>query len=119
MGTTAGDDFGVAVLEEVVIEGHVLRFGENGVVEFEVVLGEHGHVSRSKMDEHCLDTRVVCLRVEMLTLDPGYLESSVSIASIGDVGISAPSSGFSKQRSGNSGTSAMFVPVDNEVVTSP
>ena len=48
MGTTTGDDLSVAVMEEVVIEGHVLRFGENGIVEFEAVLGKHGHVSRSR-----------------------------------------------------------------------
>jgi hypothetical protein len=62
------------------------------------------------MDEHCLDTRVVLLRVEMLTLEPGYLESSVSIRSIGNCGMIAPSKGFSKQRSGNSGMSAMLFP---------
>jgi hypothetical protein len=38
------------------------------------------------MDEHCLDTGVALLGVEMLTLEPGYLESSVSIRSIGTVG---------------------------------
>ena len=40
LGTASGDKFRIAVLEQVVIEGHVLGFGEDGVVEFEVVLLE-------------------------------------------------------------------------------
>lgn len=40
LGTAASDEFCIAVLEQVVIEGHVLGFGEDGVVDFEVVLLE-------------------------------------------------------------------------------
>ena len=38
LGTAAGDEFCIAVMEQFVIEGHVLGFGEDGVVDLEVVL---------------------------------------------------------------------------------
>ena len=33
LGAAAGDEFGVAVLQKVVVEGHVFGFSENRVVE--------------------------------------------------------------------------------------
>ena len=38
----AGDDLGVAVLEQVVVEAHVFFFGEDGVVGLKAVVFEHG-----------------------------------------------------------------------------
>lgn len=45
LGGAAGDEFGVAVLEQVFVEGHVFFFGEDGVVGFEAVVREHGFVA--------------------------------------------------------------------------
>ena len=51
LGGAAGDDLGVAVLQQVVVQGHVLGFGEDGVVEFEVVLFEHLVVARRRSED--------------------------------------------------------------------
>lgn len=45
LGGAAGDEFGVAVLEQVFVEAHVLVFGEDGVVGLEAVVLEHGGIS--------------------------------------------------------------------------
>ena len=44
--SSTGYELCVVVLEQVFIEGHVLVFGENGVVWFETVLGEHCFIAR-------------------------------------------------------------------------
>ena len=49
LGSTAGYELCVVVLEQVFVEAHVVVFGKNGIVGLEAVLGEHcfiaGHVS--------------------------------------------------------------------------
>ena len=45
LGGAAGDEFGVAVLEQVFVEAHVFFFGEDGVVGLEAVFFEHGGIS--------------------------------------------------------------------------
>jgi len=45
LGGTAGDEFGIVVLEEVFVEGHVFFFGEDGVVGFDAVFLEEGFIS--------------------------------------------------------------------------
>ena len=42
---TAGDQLGVAVVEQVVEDAHVFLLGEDGVVGFEAVFLEHGGVA--------------------------------------------------------------------------
>lgn len=42
----ACDELRAVVLEQVFVEGHVLFFGEDGVVGLEAVLGEHGLITR-------------------------------------------------------------------------
>jgi len=42
---STGDNFGIAVLDELVVYGHVLGFSEDGVVEFKAVLLEHGVIA--------------------------------------------------------------------------
>ena len=45
LGSASCDDLCGSVSEEVVEEAHVLVFGEDGVVEYQAVLLEHGVVS--------------------------------------------------------------------------
>ena len=45
LGGTACDEFGIVVLEEVFIEGHVFFFGEDGVVGFDAVFLEESIIS--------------------------------------------------------------------------
>lgn len=48
LGGAAGDEFGVAVLQQVFVEAHVLLFGEDGVVGLDAVALEHGFISDRK-----------------------------------------------------------------------
>lgn len=41
LGSTAGYELCVVVLQQVLVEAHVLFFGEYGVVGLETVFGEH------------------------------------------------------------------------------
>ncbi len=41
----AGYELCVVVLKEVLVEAHVLVFGEDGVVGIETVFGEHGFIA--------------------------------------------------------------------------
>lgn len=45
LGGAAGEEDGGAVGEEVFIEAEVFGFGEDGVVGFEGVFGEHGGIA--------------------------------------------------------------------------
>lgn len=45
LGSTAGDQLGVAVLEQVLVQSHVLFLGEDGIVGLDVVLLQHGIIS--------------------------------------------------------------------------
>lgn len=47
LGSTAGDELGVEVVEEVLVEAEVLLLGEDGVVGLEVVLLQQGLVTDS------------------------------------------------------------------------
>lgn len=47
LGSTAGDELGVEVVEEVLVEAEVLLFSEDGVVGLEVVLLQQGLVTDS------------------------------------------------------------------------
>tara|TARA_R110002060_G_scaffold49325_5_gene60305 strand:- start:187 stop:378 length:192 start_codon:yes stop_codon:yes gene_type:complete len=49
LGSTAGDELGGVVVQEVFVDTEMLFFGENGVVGFEVVLFEERWVA------YCLD----------------------------------------------------------------
>lgn len=45
LGSTAGDELGIVVVEEVLVEGDVLLLGEDGIVGLEAVLVEQGLVT--------------------------------------------------------------------------
>ena len=49
LGATASDKFGVAVLDKVVIDGHVFGFRKDRVIEFEVILFEHSIVAVAEL----------------------------------------------------------------------
>ena len=45
LGSTTRYEFGIVVLEEVFVEGHVFFFGKDGVVGFDAVLLEESFIS--------------------------------------------------------------------------
>jgi hypothetical protein len=75
LGAAAGDEFRVAVLQQVVVEGHVFGFGEDRVVEFEVIFLEHGIVAGDGRVSIGAGSASVVAGGEMLTLVLGYLGS--------------------------------------------
>ena len=70
--STAGYELCVVVLKQVFVEAHVLVLGEDGIVRFESVLGEHCFIARYTKS-------VFCERWDgmlEITLGPGYLKST-------------------------------------------
>ena len=53
LGCAAGDEFGLAVLDEILVDFHAFGFlvglDEEGVVKFEAVFGEHGFVAGGRL----------------------------------------------------------------------
>ena len=60
LSSTAGDELGLPVVDQVLIDAHLVLFGEESVIEFEAVLFEHSVVA------HALDVEERVLEAEEL-----------------------------------------------------
>ena len=74
--STASYEFGVVVLEEVFVEGHVFFFGEDGVVGFDAILFEESFIS---IDEYLAERPPwICTAQVRVAMD-GLLPFSLNI----------------------------------------
>ena len=53
LGSTTSDEFSVVVLEQLLVEAHVLFLGQDGVVGLQAVLLEEGGIAASSAIEQC------------------------------------------------------------------